>query len=93
MLQMSGLLGDRLLSELDARALGTEAVERTLAREAEHGRLLRLLVRLSMVHERPRPDASSEWSETGESAMPCFLTPCTARTGCTCRAGMRCVVR
>lgn len=63
--QLSSMLGERLLGELDARALVSDAIERTLGREAENGRLLRLLMRLSFVHERPRPDASSDWSDTG----------------------------
>ena len=41
-------------------------MEDDLARELENGRLLRLLLKLGFVNERPEFDMDSSWSETGD---------------------------
>lgn len=51
--------------ELDSQQLNTDAVTAELAKELQNGRLLRLLVKLSTVTERPEHDSQPQWSETG----------------------------
>ena len=51
--------------ELDSQQLYTDAVNAELAKELQNGRLLRLLVKLSTVTERPEHEAQPQWSETG----------------------------
>ena len=51
--------------ELDSQQLCTDAVTAELAKELQNGRLLRLLVKLSTVTERPEHDGQPQWSETG----------------------------
>jgi PAB-dependent poly(A)-specific ribonuclease subunit 3 len=41
-------------------------LESELAKELENGRLLRLLVKLGFVNERPDGDMDTEWAETGD---------------------------
>ena len=52
----------------EAAALGdhADAQDELLAREADNGRLLRTLVKLGCVNERPAADGDAAWSETGE---------------------------
>lgn len=52
-------LTDRLWSNYDS-------LENELYKEYENGRLLRLLVKLGLINERPEFDKSSNWSETGD---------------------------
>ena len=44
-------------------------MEHLLGREADNGRLLRLVIKLGMVNERPSYDGDPGWSETGD----CYL--------------------
>lgn len=37
-----------------------------LSKETENGRLLRILVKLGMMNERPENDTDPGWSETGD---------------------------
>lgn len=37
-----------------------------LSKETENGRLLRILVKLGMMNERPETDMDPGWSETGD---------------------------
>ena len=54
-----------MLLEMEAQASYSDTLGGELAKEVENGRLLRLLVRLSMVTERPEGDMDPQWSETG----------------------------
>jgi PAB-dependent poly(A)-specific ribonuclease subunit 3 len=66
--QLAASLGGRLLAELDAGALLCDAVGAQLALEAGHGRLLRVLSRLSAVTERPEgEDVDAGWAEAGDA--------------------------
>jgi len=56
------------VSEVEAGALFAEALGGQLAREAEATRMLRLVVRLAQVLERPEGDLDPQWSETGAPA-------------------------
>lgn len=59
-----------MAGELEGAHLYSEALIAQLAKEAENGRLLRLLARLSMVVDRPAGDPDAHWSETGASRHP-----------------------
>ena len=66
--QLAAALGGRLLAELDAGCLLNDALANQLALEAGHGRLLRVLARLSAVTERPEgPDVDASWAEAGDA--------------------------
>lgn len=66
--QLAASLGGRLLAELDAGCLLSDALSAQLALEAGHGRLLRVLSRLSAVTERPEgPDVDASWAEAGDA--------------------------
>ena len=56
-----------MAGELEGAHLYSEALIAQLAKEAENGRLLRLLTRLSMVVDRPAGEPDAHWSETGAS--------------------------
>lgn len=58
--------------ELDSQQLYTDAVTAELAKELQNGRLLRLLVKLSTVTERPEHDGQPQWSETGARGLRAF---------------------
>jgi PAB-dependent poly(A)-specific ribonuclease subunit 3 len=62
---LAAALGERVFMELDSQQLYTDAVSVELAKELQNGRLLRLLVKLSTVTERPEHDGQLQWSETG----------------------------
>ncbi|KAK9864501.1 hypothetical protein WJX84_001503 [Apatococcus fuscideae] len=64
--QLCVVLGERMAGELEGAHLYNEALIAQLAKEAENGRLLRLLARLSMVVDRPAGDPDAHWSETGD---------------------------
>lgn len=59
-------LGDRLVDELDSAALYSDALMGEVQREADNGRLLRLLMKLSYICERPELGGDSQWAETGD---------------------------
>ena len=66
--QLAASLGGRLLAELDAGSLMNDALSSQLALEAGHGRLLRVLSRLSAVTERPEgADVDASWAEAGDA--------------------------
>lgn len=67
--QLCVVLGERMAGELEGAHLYSEALIAQLAKEAENGRLLRLLARLSMVVDRPAGDPDAHWSETGLSSQ------------------------
>ena len=69
-----GGITDQLATVLDNTLHAEDTLLSTLARELESSRLVRLLVKLNFINERPELDASvpnaasaaSAWSETGE---------------------------
>ena len=63
--QLASVLGERAEEELEGSALLADAVGAHMARDAEHGRLLRLVVRFNLVLERPPGDLGAQWAETG----------------------------
>lgn len=66
--QLAGALGGRVLGELDTVNTYSDMLLSELTKEVENGRLLRLLVKLAAVNERPEGDVASDphWSETGD---------------------------
>ncbi|KXZ42145.1 hypothetical protein GPECTOR_196g337 [Gonium pectorale] len=64
-------LADRAFTELDSAGVALDNTVAELAKEAENGRLLRLLAKINFVTERPPeggtgPDGESHWSESGD---------------------------
>lgn len=76
--QLANALGDALLSEVEAGQLYGEALTAHLAREAEATRMLRIVVRLAQVLERPEGDLDPQWAETG-APVPQWPITCLAR--------------
>jgi Pan3 Pseudokinase domain len=65
-------LSDRAYAELEAAQLHSDALLGEVAKEAENGRLLRLLTRLSFVNERPELEGDPRWAETGARPSLCL---------------------
>jgi hypothetical protein len=65
---LAAALGERVFMEADSQQLYADALTGELGRELENGRLLRVLVKLSTVTERPEQDSDPQWSETGTSS-------------------------
>lgn len=63
---LAAALGDRAYDELDAAALYSDALLGELSKEAENGRLLRLLAKVCFVAERPELGGDAQWAETGD---------------------------
>lgn len=71
-------IADQLASVFDSELHAQDTLTNTLGRELESSRIVRLLVKLNMVNERPELDASQQlpsnnatntssgWAETGE---------------------------
>ncbi|KAI3433530.1 hypothetical protein D9Q98_003340 [Chlorella vulgaris] len=59
-------LGDRVVEELDTAAQYSDGLMGEVQREAENGRLLRLLMKLNYICERPELGGDSQWAETGD---------------------------
>jgi len=59
-------LAPQLAAELDATLEYSDCLDQLLAREADNGRLLRLLIKLGFINERPEHEGDPSWAETGE---------------------------
>lgn len=64
--QLAAALADRTIAELDSVNIFGNAMMSELAKECDNGRLLRLLVKLGFVNERPELDGDTQWAETGD---------------------------
>ena len=60
------LLAPQLLAELDGMYDHADAMDNLLAREADNGRMFRLLVKLGLINERPHYEGDPAWSDTGD---------------------------
>jgi PAB-dependent poly(A)-specific ribonuclease subunit 3 len=60
------LVAPVVLASLEAERAANDRLESELAKELENGRLLRLLIKLGFVNERPDGDMDTEWAETGD---------------------------
>jgi len=63
---LTQLLAPVALDSLEAARASNDQLKVELAKELENGRLLRLLVKLAFVNERPDGDMDTQWAETGD---------------------------
>ncbi|CAG5039298.1 unnamed protein product [Parnassius apollo] len=63
------MIGARFYTQVEALERRADVFEEQLAREIDNGRLLRILVKLGVVNERPELNLDSSWSETGDRYM------------------------
>ncbi|WFD02002.1 PAB-dependent poly(A)-specific ribonuclease subunit 3 [Malassezia obtusa] len=59
-------LAPHLADALGAALNHTDLQEAALLRELENGRLVRLLCKLNLVHDRPEYEGSTQWAESGD---------------------------
>ncbi len=64
--ELCKMLWPQMVAELNGALEHGDVMESLLAREAENGRLLRLLLKLGYVNERPEHEGDAAWAETGE---------------------------
>lgn len=64
--QLAHALGDRLFDELDVVSSMSHTLVHDLTLECENGRLLRLVMKLNAICERPQLGGDEHWSETGD---------------------------
>ena len=57
-----------MLTEVDAHQLASDAAAAQVWKGAEDGRLLRILVCLTSILERPNSEGNPQWAETGHDA-------------------------
>ncbi|CAG9138211.1 unnamed protein product [Plutella xylostella] len=63
------MIGARFYTQVEALQRRADVIETQLAREADNGRLLRILLKLGAVNERPELNMDASWSETGDRYM------------------------
>ncbi|XP_069364773.1 PAN2-PAN3 deadenylation complex subunit PAN3 isoform X4 [Maniola hyperantus] len=63
------MIGARFYTQVEALERRTDAFEEQLAREADNGRLMRILVKMGVVNERPELNMDTTWAETGDRYM------------------------
>ncbi len=68
MLQVASLIAEHMVTEVEAHQLASDAAAAQVWKGAEDGRLLRILVRLTSILERPESDGDPQWAETGPPA-------------------------
>ncbi|BDA44294.1 PAN2-PAN3 deadenylation complex subunit pan3 at C-terminar half [Coccomyxa sp. Obi] len=64
--QVAAVMSEQLMAEVDRHQLAAEAAAMQVWKGAEDGRLLRVMVRLSSVLERPESETDPQWAETGD---------------------------
>jgi hypothetical protein len=68
--QVAAVMSEQLVAEVDRQQLAAESAALQVWKGAEDGRLLRILVRLASVLDRPDSDADPQWAETGLCHTP-----------------------
>ncbi|XP_045458572.1 PAN2-PAN3 deadenylation complex subunit PAN3 [Melitaea cinxia] len=63
------MIGARFYTQVEALERRADAFEEQLAREIDNGRLLRILIKMGVVNERPELNMDASWSETGDRYM------------------------
>ncbi|XP_045542246.1 PAN2-PAN3 deadenylation complex subunit PAN3 isoform X1 [Papilio machaon] len=63
------MIGARFYTQVEALERRADVFEEQLAHEMDNGRLLRILIKLGVVNERPELNMDPEWSETGGRYM------------------------
>ncbi|ORX88988.1 hypothetical protein K493DRAFT_331279 [Basidiobolus meristosporus CBS 931.73] len=61
-----GMLGPKMLLELNRTHYYNDFLENELSTELENGRIARLMMKLGFINERPEFDLDPSWSETGD---------------------------
>jgi len=64
--EVTAVIAPKLLGELDAAYDHIDAQDELLGRECDNGRLLRSLMKLGYINERPAYESDPSWSETGD---------------------------
>lgn len=64
--QFCSVIATRIHDELDTALAASDALHSSLRNEYENGRLLRLLLKLGFINERPEYDMAPQWAETGD---------------------------
>lgn len=64
--QICGIMIGKICDELDYSMTTSDALHSNLRNEYENGRILRLLLKLGLINERPEYSLAPSWSETGE---------------------------
>ena len=64
--QVAALIAEHVVTEVDAHQLASDAAAAQVWKGAEDGRLLRILVRLTAILERPEAESDPQWAETGQ---------------------------
>ncbi|XP_038216556.1 PAN2-PAN3 deadenylation complex subunit PAN3 isoform X1 [Zerene cesonia] len=60
------MIGARFYTQVEALERRADVFENQLARELDNGRLLRIMLKLSFINERPELNMDTKWSETGD---------------------------
>ncbi len=68
MWQVAALITEHMVTEVEAHQLASDAAAAQVWKGAEDGRLLRILVRLTSILERPESEGDPQWAETGQPA-------------------------
>ncbi|XP_026757648.2 PAN2-PAN3 deadenylation complex subunit PAN3 [Galleria mellonella] len=63
------MIGARFYTQVEALERRADAFEDQLAHEIDNGRLLRILIKLGVINERPELNMDASWSETGDRYM------------------------
>jgi PAB-dependent poly(A)-specific ribonuclease subunit 3 len=64
--QLYAVLAERMFGEIENLHVQNDEIMNELSKETENGRLVRILVKLGMMNERPDDDMDPGWSETGD---------------------------
>ena len=73
------MVAEHMVAEVEAQQLASDAAAAQVWKGAEDGRLLRILVKLTSILERPEHTGERQWAETGRLPAPCRTTPATDR--------------
>ena len=60
------MIADKIHDEFDNAMAASDSLHRHLRNEFESGRMLRLLVKMGFINERPEYNRAPQWSETGD---------------------------
>lgn len=63
------MVGARFYTQVEALQRRADTLEDQLARELDNGRLLKLLIKLATINERPELNLDCSWAETGDRYM------------------------
>ncbi|CDH57810.1 poly-specific ribonuclease [Lichtheimia corymbifera JMRC:FSU:9682] len=64
--ELVAMIAPHVLDEIDRSQSYNDSFENELSRELENGRLVRLLIKMGFINERPEFDMDPSWSETGD---------------------------